>query len=138
MWSALLGTTLLSRDGPTDTTECLGDADYVMIYVSAHWCGPCRAMTPRIAGSYEQQTGNVRVVFLSLDHNEAQFDEYFRTMPWHAVKYDEDRHEILNNLSDLIKKPVKSIPALLVFDKDGNLVTSDGCGNFEPYFKSQV
>ena len=127
---------LQSKEGPKDTTECLVDAEYVMIYVSAHWCGPCRAMTPRIASAYRQQTGNVRVVFLSLDKSQGQFAEYFQTMPWYAVQYDEDRHEITNKLSDIIQSPIQSIPSLIVFDKAGNVVTSEGCRNFDQYFKS--
>jgi nucleoredoxin len=134
MWRTLLGSTLLSKAGPKDIDECLADAEYVMVYVSAHWCGPCRAMTPRIASAYERQAGNnVRVVFLSLDHSHAQFDEYFATMPWHAIPYDEDRHETLDRLSDLAQRPIQSIPTLIVLDREGRVVTSDGCSNVEQY-----
>jgi nucleoredoxin len=135
MWSALLGPTLESKEGRQDTVECLADAEHVMVYVSAHWCGPCRAMTPRIASAYERQNGNVRVVFLSLDHSHAQFDEYFATMPWHAIPYDEDRHETLDRLSELAQRPIKSIPTLIVLDREGRVVTSDGCRDVEQYFK---
>ncbi len=138
MWSELLGSVLQSKDGVQDTTECLNDAEYVLLYVSAHWCGPCRAMTPRIAEAYRMQTGHARVVFVSLDNSQGQFDEYFQTMPWHAVPYDEDRHDIVNKLSDLARTPIKSIPALIVLDKVGKVVTVDGCRTFETYFQAKT
>jgi thiol-disulfide isomerase/thioredoxin len=134
MWVEFLGTALQSNDGSKSTTQYLEDAEYVMIYISAHWCGPCRVMTPLIASAYQNQTGNTRVVFLSLDNNKSQFDEYFESMPWCAVQYDKERHHIVNRISELIRHPITSIPCLLVFDKSGNFVTSDGCRNFENYF----
>ena len=135
MWTTLLGTTLHSSDGIVDTMRYLDDADYVMVYVSAHWCGPCRALTPVLASAYQRQTGRVRVVFVSLDRNQAQYDEYCRTMPWCAVHYDEDRQDIVRELSDMTHTPITSIPSLLVFDKHGQLVTSDGRGRFAEYFQ---
>lgn len=135
MWAAMLGPTLRHAGGAEDTTRCMEGVECVMIYVSAHWCGPCRALTPKLASAYQRQTGNVRVVFVSLDHDQVQFDEYFQTMPWHAVQYEEDRYNVINELSDLTQTPIKSIPSLLVFSPTGQLITSDGCGKFEDYLK---
>ena len=136
MWDSLFGPTLLSKDGSEDTVQCIDGAEYVMIYISAHWCGPCRAMTPKLATAFQRQTGNARVIFLSLDNDQTQFEEYFQTMPWHAVQYEEDRHNIINELSEMIESPIKSIPARLVFDTAGNFITSDGCSNFGHFLKS--
>ena len=141
MWSELLGSTLSSKDGPKDTAKCLSCAECVMIYISAHWCGPCRAMTPKLADAYKKQTGNSEVVFLSLDNTNEAFEEYFKTMPWYAVQYDDescDRHAIINSLSTLCGTPIKSIPCLLVFDKDCCIVSCNGCDDFDEYFKTTV
>jgi hypothetical protein len=98
-------------------------------------------MTPKLAEAYEKQTGNSEVVFLSLDSTNEAFEEYFKTMPWYAVQYDDescDRHAIINSLSTLCGTPIKSIPCLLVFDKDCCIVSRNGCDDFEEYFKTTV
>jgi hypothetical protein len=39
----LLGPSLVTKDTSTvATADALGRCDYVAIYFSAHWCGPCR------------------------------------------------------------------------------------------------
>lgn len=35
-------------------SELLAAVDHVFLYFSAHWCGPCRAFTPRLIKWYEE------------------------------------------------------------------------------------
>ena len=89
-------------------------------YFSAHWCPPCRAFTPQLASFYEKVNAGGKkfeVVFVSLDSDQNQFDEYFKTMPWLAVDYsDEQREDIATNFK------VQGIPFLALADKNGKPV----------------
>ena len=53
------------------------------------------------------------VVFVSSDHNEPEFDEYFRTMPWLAMPY-KDNKEALFALQSKLR--ASAIPSLLIVD----------------------
>ena len=76
---------------------------YVGIYFSAHWCGPCRNFTPKLAETYKKLKAagkEFEVVFCSADRDQTQFDEYFGTMPWIALPFeDRERAETLNEVS---------------------------------------
>jgi len=121
----LFGNELQSKDGKTKTANALADADAVGIYFSAHWCPPCRGFTPKLAEAYQKMKDNGKkfeVVFASSDRDEKAFSEYFGEMPWLALPY-EDR-EAKEKLSKKFK--VNGIPMLVIVDKDGNLITTDG------------
>jgi len=62
------------------------------------------------------------VVFASSDRDEAAFQSYFGEMPWLALPYSD--RELKETLSKKFK--VSGIPTLVVLDKDGNTVTTDG------------
>ena len=63
----------------------------------------------------------MEVIFCSSDQDQNQFNEYFGTMPWIAIPFDSDaREEIADELG------VSSIPTLIVFDKEGNVLDGDG------------
>uniref|UniRef100_A0A0G4FGI9 Thioredoxin domain-containing protein n=1 Tax=Chromera velia CCMP2878 TaxID=1169474 RepID=A0A0G4FGI9_9ALVE len=64
----------------------------VALYVSAHWCPPCRAFTPQLADLYRKLQGGGKpfeVIFVSCDQNQSGFDEYFSSMPWKALPFEE-------------------------------------------------
>ena len=95
------------------------------IYFSAHWCPPCKQFTPLLVELYntiKSQGKQFEIVFVSSDRNKAQFTEYFRSMPWLAVNFD--AIEARNRLSQALG--VKGIPTLILFDSEGNLLTTDG------------
>jgi nucleoredoxin len=61
------------------------------VYFSAHWCPPCRGFTPHLRQTYEclaKEGKTFEVVFVSLDHSQQQFDEYYGEMPWAALPWD--------------------------------------------------
>ena len=77
---------------------------YVGVYFSAHWCEPCRNFTPKLVETYKKVKSmgkGFEVVFSSADRDREQFDEYFTSMPWLAVPY-EDRDRA-NTLSEVPK-----------------------------------
>lgn len=111
----------------------LGDAlagnEFVLLYASAHWCGPCRQFTPQLTNWYRsvksQPAGSgVEVVFLSADHDEGSFKSYYSSMPWLAVPYDSDARE---GLMGHIR--VRGIPHLCVLDgRTGAIIEDNAVG----------
>ena len=67
------------------------------IYFSAHWCPPCTAFTPVLVDFYEKYKNekDFEIVFLSNDEDAGEFKEYFQTMPWLAISFD-DREKIVS------------------------------------------
>merc|ERR1719375_2520283 len=64
----------------------------------------------------------MEVVFVSSDHSQPEFNEYYKEMPWLAVPFAS--RDIKDALSKKFK--VQGIPNLVILDADGNLITKDG------------
>ncbi|KAG7344270.1 thioredoxin-like protein [Nitzschia inconspicua] len=109
---------------PVPLEDALAGKEFVLLYASAHWCPPCRQFTPMLANWYKTVQNNVEVVFLSADHDEAGFRNYFATHPWMAVDYDDDTRE---QLMAAIK--VTGIPRLVVIHAEtGKIVEENAVG----------
>merc|ERR1712224_791126 len=97
-------------------------------YFSAHWCppGPCRGFTPQLAKWYKDdlKSKGLEVVFVSSDKDEDQFKDYFKEMPWLALDYEDRKRKA--QLSGMFG--VRGIPALVIIDKDGSVITKEGRG----------
>lgn len=74
----LVGTELITSRGDGSfgtmpTMDCRGK--YILLYVSAQWCGPCRKFTPLLKEFYSEAKKrsdiNLEIVFVSLDNDEA-------------------------------------------------------------------
>lgn len=95
------------------------------LYFSAHWCGPCRSFTPKLADRYNEivsQGHPFEIIFISADENEEEALEYFASMPWKMIDFNERDKE-----SDLSSKfGVRGIPTLVLVDADGKLITTEG------------
>merc|ERR1712070_1208316 len=66
----------------------------------------------------------LEVVFVSSDKDEAQFTDYFKEMPWLALDFaDRQRKTQLSGMFG-----VRGIPALVIIDKDGSVITTNGRG----------
>ena len=109
--------------------DCLNDTKYVLLYFSAHWCGPCRQFTPVLNQWYNmvnETQKNVEIIYISSDQDMDEFCEYASTMSWKSVPFgDVDNQNTCNRLKNLCQ--VKGIPRLVVFNTETkDLVTDDG------------
>merc|ERR1719152_193224 len=124
-FSDLLGDTLKTKDGERPTSDALKGAKAVGIYFSAHWCGPCRGFTPKLADAYKSalKAKGLEIVFVSSDRDEASFDSYHGEMPWLAVPFA--ARDIKNKLSKKYK--VRGIPSFVILDgTTGETISTDG------------
>lgn len=114
----LIGEKLLRNDGANGGVSEVNTSSLrglVVLYFSAHWCGPCRNFTPQLRKVYERAKSDgraVEVVFISSDHDEKSFKEYFATMPWHAIPYAERGRQ--KHLAALCQ--IRGIPAVALLD----------------------
>lgn len=123
----LLPTTLLCRQSPNlvPSSDALAGKTFA-IYFSAHWCGPCRSFTPKLAAAYNElksKNKNFEVIFCSADHNEADFKSYYKDMPFLAISYDDEKRE---SFMDLFK--VSGIPKLVVLAPSGRIISDSAAG----------
>lgn len=104
--------------------DVLAGKEFVLFYVSAHWCPPCRQFTPKLAQFYKKVKDVVEVVFLSADHDEVGFASYFESMPWKAVPFDDDgREKLMGSFK------VSGIPRLVVMDGATGRILVDNATN---------
>lgn len=114
---------LKSKSGTVPVADLSGK--FILVYFSAHWCPPCRAFTPQLAKFYTDNHAakNFEVVFASCDQDVSGFEKYYATQPWLAFDFEKDRAAI-EALS--AAQGIRGIPALIVFDADGKVITKDG------------
>jgi nucleoredoxin len=121
----LLGGVLVQKDGrEVPTTEALAGTEFVMVYLSAHWCPPCRGFTPALSEWVSRNGAKLKLkcVFASNDRDEDQFAAYFKEMSWdHALPFDDSHVQTIMKTHG-----VRGIPTLLVFDGSGHLLTKEG------------
>ncbi|CAF3576239.1 unnamed protein product [Rotaria sp. Silwood1] len=105
-WGDLLGENLIEANARRDSIiyrhAPISELDnkVVGIYFSAHWCGPCRNFTPKLAKCYEEGQLELQdrfdIVFVSSDQDEKSFNEYFQTMPWKAMPFSGSSNAFIN------------------------------------------
>ena len=118
-----------NNNNKVSLADALAGTEFVLLYASASWCGPCRQFSPQLKNWYHAINSSngkktVEVVFLSADHDERSFLQYFKTMPWLAVDYDDDTREMLMG-----RIKVTGIPRLVVLStKTGKIVVDNAVG----------
>ena len=121
---ATLPQVLQGKKGDIALSQVKEESPLIALYFSAHWCPPCRMFTPKLAEFYKtvnKDKKEIEVIFVSLDQNEDQFNEYYESMPWITVPYESDNRELLSDTYG-----IQGIPALLVFKSNGKLIDKNG------------
>lgn len=102
----------------------LGTSPILGLYFSANWCPPCKVFTPRLIEFYKTHNEfgkKIEIIFISGDENYEKFKEYYGSMPWLSVDFDDPGRE------DLIEHyNIQGIPALLIIDKEGKVKSREG------------
>lgn len=121
-----LGEKLLSDHGKTqvDTTS-LDSVPVVALYFSANWCPPCKQFTPKLKQMYQTINASnkkLEIVWVSADEEEEEFDEYYETMPWLSIPFDQE--DLRGECSEHFG--IEGIPRLLILNKDGTVKNGNG------------
>jgi len=95
----------------------------VAVYCSAHWCPPCRTFTPQLVKFANEHKDKLAVVFISSDQDAERMYGYMKEtkMPWPAVPF-----KSAGGVAIKKEQGVSGIPTLLVYGKDGQLLTKNG------------
>ena len=131
---SLLGNQLLAKHSISSTptlmkkSSALANTRLVALYFSASWCGPCRGFTPMLIECYNHlkeevaATHGLEIVFISLDRDEGQFDQYYSKMPFLALPYS--NRQLAKHAQSVFG--VRGIPSLVVIDSiSGRMVASE-------------
>jgi len=122
---ALIGDAITKKAGGTVSTAAfLGDARFVLVYCSASWCPPCRAFSPALSAFVSAHGARLKLaaLFVSCDRDAKSFAEYNQKFSFDAAIPPENPA----GQAFMAKFGIRGIPALLVFTRDGALVTKDG------------
>lgn len=95
----------------------------ILLYFSAHWCGPCRAFLPKLIEEYHKiknKDNAFEVVFISSDRDQAAFEEFYSGMPWLALPFGDERKKTLSRVFR-----IRGIPSLVAIGHTGKTVTKD-------------
>ncbi len=83
---------LATKDGSRADPSRVTTKALVLVYFSAHWCGPCRNFTPDLVQFYNQKGGGSKfeLIFVSDDYDGLAMMEYMRAMdmPWIGVRWE--------------------------------------------------
>lgn len=116
---------ITDSNGKKVDIETLRKTDVVGLYFSAHWCGPCRGFTPKLAELYKDckaKNKNFEIVFVSSDRDAAAHAEYFKEMPWTSLDFKQ--RSLKAKLSEIYG--VSGIPTLVLLKGDGTEITRSG------------
>ncbi len=120
-----LGPELVLADGTKVATSTLAGKQ-IALYFSAHWCPPCRQFSPvlvKTANEWAAANKAIAVVLVSGDRDAAAMSAYMQElkMPWAAVPFDSAARTQLSQ-----QHGVQGIPALIVLDATGKVLTREG------------
>ena len=121
----LFPSSYLPSPGSSSNQNRLATADlddkYLMLYMSAHWCPPCRRFTPKLAKAYtalKNQRDDFELIFVSSDRDQSSFDQYHSEMTFPAFGFEERQSKA--DISSRLQ--IRGIPALIMLGprpKDG-------------------
>lgn len=123
-----LGMKFTATDG-TEVDLAKMKGKVVLIDFWATWCGPCVAEIPNVKKTYEKlHSKGFEIIGISLDSNEDKLTQFIKKkdMPWPQYF---DGKGWKNKIST--KHGIRSIPAMWLVDKEGNLVDKKARNDLE-------
>lgn len=96
----------------------------VCLYFGANWCAPSQVFLPKLKEFYEEVNLDdkvLEIVYVSRDDTREMYEIESAKMPWLIIPWADARH---NNLVSQFN--VRSIPKLIVLQKNGTVLTYDG------------
>ena len=97
---------------------------YYVFYYTASWCPPCQAFTPSLVDFYNKNKNeNFELVLITSDGEESDMEGYAKDkkMPWPQLK-----HSKAKSFKGKFDHGVRGIPAVIVCDLEGKIVSSNG------------
>jgi nucleoredoxin len=97
---------------------------YYVFYYTASWCPPCQAFTPSLVNFYNKNKNeNFELVLITSDGEESDMEGYAKDkkMPWPQLK-----HSKAKSFKSKFDHGVRGIPAVIVCDLEGKIVSSNG------------
>jgi nucleoredoxin len=124
---SLLENELLTKNlNLENTKKLLKNTKLIGLYFSGHYCPPCKKFTPILAEVYDEiknnNTKDIEIIFISSDKEKESFNKYYNDMPWLALPYE--KRNIKQQLCE--KFNIKTIPALIFFNYNGELIEREG------------
>ena len=124
----------LAEAGYFTETEALPKAKVYIFICSASWCGPCRALMPKIVEEYKKKikkNKQVSLVLLCYDRNEEDAKKYIE-------HYDTDMPGVMASAVQLENKPeIPGIPWCFYMNAKGELISA-GSGNLVLSWKTEM
>ena len=128
MDSKFFGVSFINADGSAADSGAVYSKKAIAVYFSAHWCPPCRGFTPVLTEFYNDVQSKhpdaLEIIFATSDQDNEKFLDYFKSMPWKAIKFGDAK---INELKSHFG--VSGIPCLVVCKPDGTLITKNGRGD---------
>lgn len=124
----------LAEAGYFTETEARPRAKFYIFICSASWCGPCRALMPKVVEEYEKnmkKDKTVSMVLLGHDSTEEEARKYIE-------HYETDMPGVLSSAVQLPNRPqIPGIPWYFILNAKGELV-SVGSGNKVLNWKQEI
>ena len=122
-----------------DQTVSMSDfrGKVVVLDIWAMWCAPCLAEKPYFQKVEETFKDRNDIVFIGISHDGKEKKEIWKKF---VEKKGWKNIELLANYDESIGKyyKVEGIPRLMIFDKEGKIVTVDAPRPSNPEFKSLI
>jgi len=121
----MVGSTLNNPKGEAVDARQVLSGKQVGLYFSSGSCPPCRDFTKRLKKCWRSVVDNGKdweVVFVSVDRNEDEYNDYLQQLLWPGVPWR--YKDIRANLKRHFR--VETVPALVMLDEEGKVITHDG------------
>lgn len=109
----------------------------VVVDVWATWCGPCKAEIPHLKKLEKEFEGREDLVFLAVSVDKAKDKEAWKKMI--ADQKMGGIHLFADGFSEIAKSyQINAIPRFMVFDKKGNIVSTNSPRPSDPKLKTMI